>query len=167
MNMPEYDLWSSVMEQAIADLSDREQRQQALDWFASRIYRPGSFLFVCDALNLDPGKVLAFTRRRQVVSFAVDASPENRVVFTPPSPKRGFDLSRLQRQEGANRENYAQLLTVWRKETLFLTQTEAAARLGISKSNYAQIERGEQQPSEPLTQKIRALIAATTPESDT
>ncbi|MBF0295805.1 MAG: helix-turn-helix domain-containing protein [Magnetococcales bacterium] len=159
MNIPESDLWASVLEQALADLSDRSHRRKALLWFSSRDDAPGSFLFVCDALNLDPDKVLAFARQRKMATFAVNAaSSASRVVFKPPQPQVEFDLTAMQRQEAALLANLPGQLRAWRKEQAFLTQAEVAAMLGIGQSSYSDIERGDKLPSQKLAQRLLELM---------
>ncbi len=161
MSTPENDLWASVLEQALSDLSERLYRQKALLWFSSREHHPGSFLFICDALNLDPRKVLAFAKQRKKVSFAVNTTDStDRIVFKPPPAKKEFDLTPLQRQHIIETPvNFALTLCSWRKQREFITQAEAAARLGISKSSYAEIERGDKLPTKQLEQRILDLCA--------
>ncbi|MBF0127983.1 MAG: helix-turn-helix domain-containing protein [Magnetococcales bacterium] len=165
MNIPENDLWASVMEQALADLANRQHRQKAFLWFSSRDVQPGSFLFICDALNLDANKVLAFAKQRKMATFAVNsASSTSRVVFKPPAPRQEIDLTALQRQDAPIQEDLAQQLSRWRKERAFCTQTEAASRLGISQSSYSDIERGDKLPAEKLAQQIREMIRENPPD---
>ncbi|MBF0585266.1 MAG: hypothetical protein HQL80_13680 [Magnetococcales bacterium] len=64
--VPEADLWASVIQQALTDLSNPRYRREAEDWLNSQELEPGSFLFICDALGLDPGKIrtLAWQSKR-------------------------------------------------------------------------------------------------------
>ena len=56
---PEILLWSEVMLMALDDLrnGDGQATRAAECWFQSPATVVGSFLWVCDALNLDPGDV--------------------------------------------------------------------------------------------------------------
>jgi hypothetical protein len=59
-------LWSAVMEQAIEDLSGDNPRiqQAAVDWFSNRQNDGvGSFVWVCQAIDLDPDSVRECIRR--------------------------------------------------------------------------------------------------------
>lgn len=50
-------LWASVMRQAILDLrAGFVEGEKARYWFLSDATGPGSFLFICLNLNLDPEK---------------------------------------------------------------------------------------------------------------
>jgi hypothetical protein len=57
-------LWLAVLELAIMDLRNRKERPALRYltelWFTSNNHKPGSFLWVCDSLNLDP----SWLRRR-------------------------------------------------------------------------------------------------------
>lgn len=52
-------LWAGVVSQAIADMDSRylSERAAAKRWVYSGESRPGSFLWVCDHLDLDPNKL--------------------------------------------------------------------------------------------------------------
>jgi hypothetical protein len=49
----ERELWSAVLGQAIEDLRDTKTGYRTRLWFASDNYGPGSFLWICDSLELD------------------------------------------------------------------------------------------------------------------
>jgi hypothetical protein len=54
----ERDLWAAVLTQAIQDLMDSRTDTELLNstrlWFVSDDYEPGSFLWICDSLELEP-----------------------------------------------------------------------------------------------------------------
>jgi hypothetical protein len=56
---PEYELWLSVLVQAINDRSDRNAhiKSAAGGWLESDSSQIGSFKWVCDMLGFDPGAV--------------------------------------------------------------------------------------------------------------
>jgi hypothetical protein len=68
-------LWSAVLGQAIEDLTDSRTGAGALHftrlWFASDNCEPGSFLWICDHLELDAKSIRreALGRRRAVLSL--------------------------------------------------------------------------------------------------
>ena len=59
---PERKMWAYVLRQAIYDLSSPHRQAQAAAWFGSDSEDPFTFLWVCDALRLSPGKALAKVR---------------------------------------------------------------------------------------------------------
>src|SRR6266545_836067 len=95
----EANLSLAVIDQAIADLSDQDLHEAALEWFASTSDRPASFRWICDYLDLNASAVCAALRRRQsgqtlhagkLVSHAV-ASGKRRVISKPAGRHRvGF-----------------------------------------------------------------------------
>ena len=67
-------LWLAVLMQAINDLAHTDERQRLRRhftrlWFTSDNHNPGSFLWICDHLDLDP----SWFRRR--LFAIVDAAP--------------------------------------------------------------------------------------------
>jgi hypothetical protein len=60
-------LWAAVLDLAMEDLTDRRIRDEVnvRGWFTSNEYVPGSFLWICDHLELD-----ASTIRRRVWKIA-------------------------------------------------------------------------------------------------
>ncbi|MEO5348247.1 MAG: hypothetical protein H7836_01165 [Magnetococcus sp. YQC-3] len=58
--VPEMDLWASVLQQALNDLANPQYRHEVELWMASNTFEPGSFLFICEALEIDPDQILAF-----------------------------------------------------------------------------------------------------------
>lgn len=60
--VPEMDLWASVMQRALNDLSNPQYHHEVLQWMARDTFEPGSFLFICDALGIDPYQVQSFAR---------------------------------------------------------------------------------------------------------
>jgi hypothetical protein len=62
-------LWTAVLEQAIIDLTNANKRYFTQLWFTSDNHAPGSFLWICDNLDLDP----SWFRRR--LFALVDAAP--------------------------------------------------------------------------------------------
>jgi hypothetical protein len=69
-------LWAAVLDQAIEDLTDRRIRDEVnvKAWFTSNEYVPGSFLWICDQLDLDAStirrRVLEIPEQRTLVSRA-------------------------------------------------------------------------------------------------
>lgn len=165
MSLPENDLWASVMEQALTDLTNKAFRKKAVEWFTSQEYQLGSFLFICDALNLDPDLVLNFARKQKIISYAVNSvTSTSRVLFNKPTPQKLPDLAPLQRStplETLSQEELEALgarLSTWRKQQVFLTQEEAATQLGINQWHYSELERGKKQPTPQLAQRIQELL---------
>ena len=55
--MNEKKLWASVLGRAVIDLRRKKHRQSARFWFYNdKNQGAGSFLWVCDVLEIDPGK---------------------------------------------------------------------------------------------------------------
>lgn len=72
-------LWCAVLALAIEDLSSGNYRAVlARSWIASREAEPGSFLWICEELGLDPEAI-----RRRVISpahaFGPHSSPAGRL----------------------------------------------------------------------------------------
>jgi len=71
-NNPYKNLWSAVLDRAMQDIKGiipgsekyREKKiiKEAEDWFGSDDRDIGSFLWVCEILDLQPDKVLMLTR---------------------------------------------------------------------------------------------------------
>ena len=49
----ERQLWAAVLGLALEDLEGTNTGNRARAWFASDYYEPGSFLWICDHLELD------------------------------------------------------------------------------------------------------------------
>ena len=58
----ECELWTAVLHRAIKDLGIALECGPARRWFGARSEDVGGFNWVCDALNLDAGQVLAGLR---------------------------------------------------------------------------------------------------------
>ena len=61
-------LWASVISQAICDIDvrgDRQSRVDAIRWINSEQSAPQSFVWVCDMLDLDSGKIRMMAMSRQ------------------------------------------------------------------------------------------------------
>ena len=54
---PEAELWRAVIDQAIADLSDPDLGEAAVEWFTSVSEQPGTFRWVCEHLDLNASAV--------------------------------------------------------------------------------------------------------------
>ncbi len=54
---PEYQLWCSVLKQAINDLGDKAEHSRAIVWFKSSRNDVGAFLWICMILNLEPSNI--------------------------------------------------------------------------------------------------------------
>jgi hypothetical protein len=54
---PEAELWRAVIDQAIADLSDPDLGEGAVEWFKSVSEEPGTFRWVCQHLDLNASAV--------------------------------------------------------------------------------------------------------------
>jgi len=66
MTEPEQTLWSSVLMQAIQDLSGPDfVAKSARAWLTSRSTSPGSLIWICDQLGLDPDAVRQNVLRRR------------------------------------------------------------------------------------------------------
>lgn len=66
MTEPEQTLWSSVLTQAIQDLSGPDMvAKPARAWLISRNTSLGSLIWVCDQLGLDPAAVRQSVLRRR------------------------------------------------------------------------------------------------------
>lgn len=75
MNEPEQNLWMSVLTLAMQDLSGPDHlARPARAWFCSKVTTPGSLIWVCDQLGLDPNAVRQRILRRQ----AAESSLRNR-----------------------------------------------------------------------------------------
>ncbi len=61
--VPEIGLWASVIQQAIADLSNPRYCREAESWLDSEVFEAGSFLFICEDLGLNPDRVRAMARQ--------------------------------------------------------------------------------------------------------
>jgi len=61
-------LWASVISQAICDIDvrgDRQSRTDAIRWINSEKGTPQSFIWICDMLDLDAGKIRMLAISRQ------------------------------------------------------------------------------------------------------
>jgi hypothetical protein len=56
---PEHQLLSAYVLTALEDLHDKLHHQDARRWFLARSRDPFSFLWCCDQLQLDPGRLFA------------------------------------------------------------------------------------------------------------
>ena len=64
--IPEAELWTEVIVQAIEDLSSHthDQRERsALLWFNSRTEAVGSFIWACNVINIDPDVIRSALRK--------------------------------------------------------------------------------------------------------
>lgn len=65
MHEPEQNLWMSVLTLAMQDLSGPDHlAKPARAWFCSKVTTPGSLIWVCDQLGLDPNAVRQRILRR-------------------------------------------------------------------------------------------------------
>ena len=62
---PEAELWRSVIDQAIDDLSDPDLGEAAVEWFTSVSEEPGTFRWVCEHLDLNASAVWSALRQRK------------------------------------------------------------------------------------------------------
>ena len=69
---PEINLWAAVLMQAIHDLNIPEERNKAFAWIKDSQMHLGSFMFVCDALNLSPSAV-----RTRIYKKYTNTSPQS------------------------------------------------------------------------------------------
>ncbi len=62
-------LWCAVLEQALEDAKSRsfKHKEEALEWFHSPSRGTGSFLWICSALDIDPGLIKKALPARQVI----------------------------------------------------------------------------------------------------
>lgn len=71
MTEPEQTLWSSVLTQAIQDLSGPDLvAKPARAWLTSRNTSLGSLIWICDQLGLDPSAVRQSVLRRRAEEHA-------------------------------------------------------------------------------------------------
>jgi hypothetical protein len=56
---PEGHLWLAVVEQALADLASSKRHAGVAAWFRSPYDGPGSFVWICDRLDVRPASALA------------------------------------------------------------------------------------------------------------
>jgi hypothetical protein len=77
MTEPEQTLWSSVLTQAIEDLSGPDLiAKPARAWLTSKNTTPGSLIWICDHLELDPAAVRQSVLRRQLAERAARERPQ-------------------------------------------------------------------------------------------
>ena len=69
-SIPERTLWSAVLEQAIKDLDDSEERPKVMAWFRSSRSDEGAFEWICMTLSMEPGKVRQAVLRNQGMRIA-------------------------------------------------------------------------------------------------
>jgi hypothetical protein len=62
---PEAELWRAVIDQAIADLSDPDLGEAAVEWFTSVSEEPGTFRWICEHLDLDASAVRSALLQRK------------------------------------------------------------------------------------------------------
>lgn len=67
---PELELWGKVLRAAITDLGTQTEKQITLTWFKSPRIDEGSFVWICLALDLEPGKVRESVLRRSGMDLA-------------------------------------------------------------------------------------------------
>lgn len=65
-------LVAAVVLQAVKDLSDKGERDRALDWFNSANAQPFSFVWCAEALDLDPCRLRSAALRPRAISHARD-----------------------------------------------------------------------------------------------
>lgn len=63
-------LWFAVLFQALADLTDKNERARALAWLDDPRRTIGSFTWVCEVLEVDPGRMRMQCQRRDVLAIA-------------------------------------------------------------------------------------------------
>lgn len=56
-------LWYAVLFQALKDMTDVDDRTQARRWLYSLNKEPGSLIWLCDVLDIDPAKVRTAAKR--------------------------------------------------------------------------------------------------------
>ena len=94
---PEISLWTACLERALLDLfvsycTLREQTQTML-WFHSNKKRPGSYLWVCDALNLDPYLIKGRLIRMGIIPETKGLVSRKWLLARPkPSFKRSYEI---------------------------------------------------------------------------
>lgn len=68
-------LWRAVVCRAIADTQGKndEHMRSALRWLLSTSTSPGSFLWACDMLDLEAGRIVAWVLPRQGASDGLAA----------------------------------------------------------------------------------------------
>jgi hypothetical protein len=67
-------LWASVMHNAIEDLERADECCSAANWFISNVTYVGSYLWVCDVLNLNPKIIRVKFKTRIYFQFMKEQS---------------------------------------------------------------------------------------------
>ncbi|MEO5349853.1 MAG: hypothetical protein H7836_09420 [Magnetococcus sp. YQC-3] len=71
---PEMRVWAAVLHQTILDLRNPKRKQAALAWLNSHMDGPGSLLFVCGALNAEPGYIRRLVMQKVPCAMVQDAA---------------------------------------------------------------------------------------------
>ena len=71
---PEMRVWGAVLHQVVIDLRIPKRRQTALAWLHSHMDGPGSLLFVCNVLDVEPGYVRRLALQMMPVESVQDAA---------------------------------------------------------------------------------------------
>ncbi len=69
---PEMQVWAAVLRQAVIDLGVSGKKRGALAWLQSHMDGPGSLLFVCNVLDVEPGYVRRLAMQRGPPSMAAE-----------------------------------------------------------------------------------------------
>ncbi|MBF0126082.1 MAG: hypothetical protein HQM02_02625 [Magnetococcales bacterium] len=72
-------LWAAVMERAILDLHEAGTRGEAVAWISSKRMGIGSFHWICNQLDMDPGSV-----KRALLGQKTPISLLHRQLIPPP-----------------------------------------------------------------------------------
>lgn len=85
-----YQLWAAVLKQAVLDIKKRSQSHtdyiSAYEWMMSKEHYPGTFIWVCDLLNLDPEFVKAKLIQVKQKKSLLD-KPTNIDLYDPKLPE--------------------------------------------------------------------------------
>jgi hypothetical protein len=72
----ERQLWAAVLVLAFKDLRDTKTGNRTRLWFASGRYEPGSFLWICESLELNAMEIRLAAMRNREASRQAGGGPE-------------------------------------------------------------------------------------------
>jgi hypothetical protein len=100
---PEAELWRAVIDQAIADISDPDLGEAAVEWFTSVSEQPGTFRWVCEHLDLNASAVWSALvqrkDRKNRVKLSTCADASKRLKPDEHRPRLGSMYSRRENRK--------------------------------------------------------------------
>jgi hypothetical protein len=109
--MPEAELWTAVILQAIDDLDRRTSltprlaQDSAREWFSSESDAVGSFIWTCHVIDMDPNFIRSRLAKKQRMQNPVKVVVTSRTQRMKTSRAKGFAIF----QEPANRAQPSQV----------------------------------------------------------